>query len=345
MRRTHLIALVVAGIVLLAGLAVGVVAALAAADRESALDEHREVATTLAADIRAADDELAAAEVVLASAGDPNLPVEQIAVLSEARDAVAASVGEGGDLLAADPDELGTDEVRQAARALRAVGEALGDGEISRALRAVRDAVHERVPEVAAANVDAVNERQLQFRSAADALPVAEGPQIAPALTAYLDAARALAASTADELAEKAGPLFDARMAAQAFARELAGGVLLDFDWARLVNGYGTGGSYGGTSYWNSASGGYATITLSDSVAELWPAPGVQALVAHEVGHAILARSDCNVLFFRSEFADGGEEPWATAWAIGLGHTANGSGESVYGRPREGLIALSTECR
>jgi len=131
----------------------------------------------------------------------------------------------------------------------------------------------------------------------------------------------------------------------QDFARSLSGGVLLEFDWAPVVNGYGTGGSYGGTSYWTTADGGQATITLTDSVAAQWPGDGVQALVVHEVGHAILARRDCNELFFESDLYPGEEESWATAWAIGLGYTADGSGESVYGRPSDALIALSAACR
>jgi len=119
--------------------------------------------------------------------------------------------------------------------------------------------------------------------------------------------------------------------------------VLLDFDWAVTVNGYGTGGSYGGTSYWWSDRGGYATITLSDSVASMWPGAGVQSLVAHEVGHAILSK--CTDLFFGTEYEAAGEEPWATAWAIGMGYTADGSGESIYGRPPDALIQIAAQCR
>jgi len=134
-------------------------------------------------------------------------------------------------------------------------------------------------------------------------------------------------------------------MAVQEFARTMAGGVLVQFDWAPTVNGYGLNGSYGGTSYWNTADGGQATITLSDSVALQWPGAGVQALVVHEVGHAILSRADCYPLFFESDLYAGDEEPWATAWAIGQGYTADGSGESIYGRPSDALIALSQQCR
>ncbi len=32
-------------------------------------------------------------------------------------------------------------------------------------------------------------------------------------------------------------------------------------------------------------------------------------------------------------------------WAIGMGYTADGSGESIYGRPPDALIQLSTQCR
>lgn len=345
MRRPLLLWLIAGGAVLLAAMAIGAVALLLGLDRQDALDAHERAAADLSSEIETLATAVAHAEATLVYADDPFVAAEPMTLLRAERDTAADALESATALLDTDPDDLGTDEVRHATLSLEDAARDLANIGVPAALTQVRDAVVGSAPEVAAANREAENLPTIAFRDATDGLAAASDESLAGALTAYLDAARTLEASNADEIAEKRGPLFDARMAAQAFARDLADGVLLDFDWARLVNGYGTGGSYGGTSYWNAASGGYATITLSDSVAEQWPGAGVQALVAHEVGHAILARSDCNQMFFGSEFADGGEEPWATAWAIGLGHTANGSGESIYGRPPDALIAMSTECR
>ena len=158
----------------------------------------------------------------------------------------------------------------------------------------------------------------------------------------YLAAATAVQASHAAEEAEKAGPLYEQRTAVEAFARSIAGGVLLEFDWAPVVNGYGSGGSYGGTATWNVDDGGFSSIALSDSVAELWPSDGVASLVAHEVGHAITAKCFGDII--TPETAEQNEQ-WATAWAIGMGYTADGSGESIYGRPPDELIERSKACR
>ena len=130
------------------------------------------------------------------------------------------------------------------------------------------------------------------FRSATDAVAARQDVTVesSDALIAYVAAATQLRASNQAELEEKAGPLLDRRVAAEAFARSLAGGILLDFDWAPIVNGYGTGGTVGGLATWTTDHGGSATITLSDSVAEQWPSPLSQALVAHEVGHAVSVR-------------------------------------------------------
>jgi hypothetical protein len=242
----------------------------------------------------------------------PLLDATALAAVSTERDAAVAGLADADELLRADPEPMDAGEVRELGADIRA---------------------------------DAENQPLSEFRSALADLDLAPGEQTAEHLLDYLDAAHAVQASHAEEIAEKAGPLLDRRLAVQAVARALAGGVLLEFDWATTVNAHGTGGSYGGTSYWFSADGGYATVTLSDSVATMWPGAGVQAPAVHEVGHAILARTDCNTLFFDSEFTEGGEEPWATAWAIGQGHTADGNGESIYGRPPDALIDMSTECR
>lgn len=289
---------------------------------------------------------LGAGDEALALAADPLLPAAEVA---ELRDAVgpADDVRADGAARLEEPEPFWAADIRALADARDAAAERIrdGDADVERHLDDLVAATVAASTEVDALNVEAENQPRIAFRLARDALPVVDETQLPTSLAAYLDAAHGLEASHAEELAEKQGPLFDLRMAAESFARSLSGGVMLEFDWAPLVNGYGDDGSYGGTSYWVSDHGGYATITLSDSVAEMWPGAGVQALVAHEVGHAILSRPDCYHLFFDSDLYAGEEESWATAWAIGYGYTADGSGESIYGRPSDALIALSQQCR
>lgn len=91
------------------------------------------------------------------------------------------------------------------------------------------------------------------------------------------------------------------------------------------------------------SDGGYSTITFSDSVAFLWGVnPAVASLVAHQVGHSITSK--CYELY-RSSFGEN-DELWATAWALGMGYTLDGNGESKYGiHPSRDLIELSAQCR
>ena len=347
MRRPLLIGLIAGALVIVILVVVGALVAAAIIDRNGAIADHRVAAGALAEAVAASETAVAEADEVLAVAADPLLDAAALAALSTDRDAAAAALAEADDLLDAAPESLETPALRDLTDDLRVLAaEVRGDDEtVYRAAETVAGLAATAAPAVDAENFDAENQPRIAFRSALADLDQAEEELAADYLLAYLDAAHALEASHAEEIAEKAGPLFDRRLAVQQFARSFSGGVLLDFDWAPTVNGHGLGGSYGGTSYWFAADGGSATIALSDSVATLWPGAGVQALVIHEVGHAILGRTDCNTLFFDSEFAVGGEEPWATAWAIGQGYTADGSGESVYGRPPEQLIALSTKCR
>ncbi|RZS68690.1 hypothetical protein EV187_1124 [Agromyces ramosus] len=180
------------------------------------------------------------------------------------------------------------------------------------------------------------------FRSATDAVAARQdvSPESSGALVAYVAAATRLRASNQAELEERAGPLLDRRLAAEAFARSLGGGILLDFDWAPIVNGFGSGGSVGGAATWSTDHGGSATITLSDSVAEQWPSPLSQALVAHEVGHAVSVR--CSDRFDAQSGA--ANEAWATAWAISRGFTGDGNGVSIYGPPPQELIDAAATC-
>jgi len=339
MRRPLLIGLIAGGLAFVILIVVGIVVGVGIVDRNAALAEHDEVSTELAGYVDDSAAAIAEADQVLAVASDPLLPVDPVAAVTTERDAAAAALAEAEPLLAADVDELDPEGIRALSASLRTASTDVraDDEHIRTAVQNLILATFDGAAAVESANFSAENEPHLAFRAAL-------GDQVSvDALVAYLDAAHALEASHAEEIAEKSGPLLDRRLQVESFARSIVGGVLLDFDWAVTVNGYGTGGSYGGTSYWWSDEGGYATITLSDSVASMWPGAGVQSLVAHEVGHAILSK--CTDLFFGTEYEAGGEEPWATAWAIGMGYTADGNGESIYGRPPDALIQLATQCR
>lgn len=198
------------------------------------------------------------------------------------------------------------------------------------------------------ANISARTGDVIALRNAAKALSdraTALSQWSADAFTAYEAAIVKIRASNEAELAEKAGPLYDARLQVEAYARSIAGGVLLDFDWAPIVNGYGDNGSAGGLTDWSSGEGtdpeGYSTITLSNSVAEMWPNDVSRALVTHEVGHSI--SSKCWSMFdWQSRDAN---EAWATAWALSWGQTADGNGVSIYGYPPQSLIDTAATCR
>jgi len=198
--------------------------------------------------------------------------------------------------------------------------------------------------QMTAANGSATNEARFALADTVDGIPL-DGWDAFTAqmvVTDYVAAVHALQESQAAEEAEKAGDLYDERVAVEAFARSIAGGVPLDFDWAPVVNGYGAEpGSYGGTAYWRTGRGGYATITLSDGVAADWGEPSPLAVVVHEVGHSIGARcSDLQAQLVGEDY-----EAWATAWTIGMGYTADGNGESPYSRPSDEIIAGTTQCR
>ncbi|WP_158297069.1 hypothetical protein [Zhihengliuella sp. ISTPL4] len=153
-------------------------------------------------------------------------------------------------------------------------------------------------------------------------------------------AAQVIATENA-ELAEKAGPLQNARLEVEAFARSLAPGVLLEFDWAPVVNGAGYNGSMGGYTTWWWDDPGRAVIQLSDSVAEQWPAERSRALVAHEVGHAISVK--CEGMYDSS--TQDSIEKWATAWAISMGFTDDANGVWAYGYPPQNYIDAAAGCR
>ena len=329
----------------------------AAQELQTAL-EHLDSITPIAA------NHVVIANDTLAAAADGYVGAEQRSALASARDALAiafdAEAGfdatvptvrerpSGVPELDAAAAEL-TDDIPELTAALTALAPVSADlAEQTLAVSAAGDALIATVVPNAeallAVNYSAANLVHIDYVSMVDNLPASLiwGDELAPALASYFTAAQALQASNASEEAQKAGPLYAQRVAVEAFARSIAGGVLLDFDWAPVVNGYGGGLSYGGMSTWNTAPPGYSTMTLSNSVAGLWGVnSAVASLVAHEVGHSITSK--CYDLF-RTSFASQ-DEVWATAWAIGLGYSEGGSGESIYGRPSDEQIALSTQCR
>jgi hypothetical protein len=154
-------------------------------------------------------------------------------------------------------------------------------------------------------------------------------------------AAAQVAASQEAEMAEKQGPLLNARLEVEAFARSLAPGVLLEFDWAPIVNGYGGSDSMGGYTTWWWEEPDRAVILLSDSVAEQWPQSWSKALVAHEVGHAISVK--CEDMYDSS--TQESIEAWATAWAISMGFSDDANGIWAYGPPPQSYIDAAAGCR
>ncbi|MFC6326947.1 hypothetical protein ACFP59_13625, partial [Microbacterium koreense] len=193
------------------------------------------------------------------------------------------------------------------------------------------------------AHISAQTSAVLDFRdarAAAAAQPIVDDTA-ADAFVAYAASAEALRRSDAAELAEKAGPLLATRLEIEEYARSIAGGVVLDFDWEQIVAGTGGAQGIGGTATWNTARGGFSTITLSHSVAETWPSANARALVTHEVGHSITSK--CWEKFDWKDPA--ANEEWATAWAISMGHTAPGNGTWAYGYPSQQMIDLAATCR
>lgn len=194
-----------------------------------------------------------------------------------------------------------------------------------------------------AAHLSAKNDDIIALRDAASSASRAAvlDDTAVSTFVALQDAAAQVIASEQAELAEKAGPLQGARVEIEAFARSLAPGVLLEFDWNPIVNGAGENGSMGGLTTWWWDEPDRAVIELSNSVAEQWPADRSKALVAHEVGHAISVK--CEEMYDSS--TQDSIEKWATAWAIGMGFTDDANGVWAYGYPPQSYIDASYGCR
>lgn len=249
--------------------------------------------------------------------------------------------------IAADSERLAADtvDVRATGHEMSMLGDELTDADAT--LETAATAMYATAPAAAsaieAANISAKATIVLDLRERAAALATQErvGPGAASAFALYAQSAKDIVTSQSAEMAEKAGPLQDTRLEIEAFARSIAGGVVLDFDWDQTVAGIGGRDGMGGTATWNTGRGGFSTITLSHSVADNWPDANARALVAHEVGHSITSK--CHTMFDSADQA--ANEEWATAWAISMGHTAEGNGVQAYGYPSQDMISRAAGCR
>ena len=238
-------------------------------------------------------------------------------------------------------DERALRELEEALEAASA-STAAAENAITESGVAVLTAASQGAAAFEAAHPSARNDAVIALRDAATALTAAEiDDAAATAYAALQNAAAEVVATENAELAEKAGPLMSARLEIEAFARSLAPGVLLEFDWDPVVNGAGYNGSMGGYTTWWWDEPGRAVIQLSDSVAEQWPADRSKALVAHEVGHAISVKC---VGMYDSSTQDSIEK-WATAWAISMGFTDDANGVWAYGYPPQNYIDAAAGCR
>ncbi len=337
----------------------------AAAALNVAIAEAQDAADLLGRVADGAADSVAAAEEIIAAASDDLVDVDARTRFDEAAEASAGAVQSAEDLLSEPASVPATDKpfwtwelwravprFEAGAAGLADLEETLRDagGEVDDADAELADAAEALYASVAPAadaletvNVSARNVAVLDFRDAGEAVANQRllGPGAVQAFRTYAESAASLKSSAQAELAEKAGPLLATRLEIEAFARSMSGGVVLDFDWAPIVNGRGGYEWMSGNATWHSGRGGYSTITLSDSVAQRWPTADAKALVAHEVGHAITAK--CSEMFDSGDKAS--NEAWATAWAISMGHTAEGNGTQAYGYPPSELIATAASCR
>jgi hypothetical protein len=307
-----------------------------------------------------------AATAVLAVPDDGLLPSDARAALSAAGDKAAQQAKAATALLPGAHPHVGAREFwfwdvnaetarleRLDARA-RASTKSLSDAE--RPLRASTDALRtaastavstaaDRAAAAEGANVPADNEAVLDVRAAVDQVKQRASPfqpRVSGDYAALVQAVQKLEQSHATTLAAESGPLEQSRLDLEAFARSLAPGILMDFEWSDLVNGKGESNGYlsAETSWWYDR-GGYATIRLSNSIAQDWPSDSAHAIVAHEVGHAITIR--CRTMYDTTDATTA--EAWATAWAISMGFTDDANGTSAYGSPPDSLVQTAAGCR
>ena len=367
-RRRRVVLTVLTGtLILAAGAGVHTVASLQYDDSLVAFQDAGAIAGNRQTDLASDSTDLAgaaaaASDMVAADTGtlmpadarqDLDAAITEAApTASEADAATAASFPEPGTKpswtweLFAESARLAddTEALHDQADDFEALGDDVADAELAvadTAVAAVR-AASAAASDLEAAHVNARNPEIIAVRAAAEA--AAGVAQLdAETATRYAElesAAAAMLESEQAELAEKAGPLYGSRVEIEAFARSLAPGVLLDFDWAPTVPGY-DGSSYGGWTTWWYGDPGYSTIALSDYIAESWPAGWAKALVAHEVGHAISVK--CEAKYDSSD--QDTIEAWATAWAISMGFNDRANGTDVYGAPSQSMIDAASSCR
>jgi hypothetical protein len=325
-------------------------------DRDHTLDQAQSDLLATQAILLAADDayvgsaEKAALVVqhdslvtAVAAGGDDSAdPAPDRAALP--RDASTAELTDAARTLEAEVDEI-TAETTEATTTTEEVTAALDD--LQPAGQSFMDALPAVAQAVLDANPSATNDTRIALKS--DAKTLGSGSsgwnRLDDTFVTFIASAKAVQASQVSEEAEKAGPLYAARTEIEAYARSIAGGAAIDFDWAPVVIGYGEGGSMAGTSGCDvdpSDDSYYSTITLTNSVASYWGNDSnARALVTHEVGHTITCK--CWDIFEAN--AGGDYEAWATAWAIGMGFEEEGNGTQAYGRPSDALIDAARACR
>lgn len=336
----------------------------AARELDAANDVAAVAEESLAGVADASDGAVTSAETIIASASDDLVDPAARAALEDAvaevttgietaEEALSAPVGEAEEkpawtweLLSATARlEGGLDTTKSVTDDREGAASALSDADaaLTASVTALSATVAPAATALETANVSANSLVVLDFRDAAEIAAAQDslGSGAAVAFEDYAQKASALKASNESELAEKAGPLLATRLEIEEYARSIAGGVVLDFDWEPIVAGTGGSDGIGGTATWNTARGGFSTITLSNSIAETWPDADARALVTHEVGHSITSKCWDK---FDSEDQRANEE-WATAWAISMGHTASGNGTWAYGYPSQAMIDVAATCR
>jgi hypothetical protein len=313
---------------------------------------------------------LLVAEAVLVAAEDGYVGSAEKATLASRRDILAATVADADDDPAETvpqraplPSDASTAQLSSGATELQAEIARIRAGmtrsndtadEVMSALdrlESTGDSFTDALPAVAQtvldANTSATNDTRIALKSDAQSLGYGSTgwDELESTVVSFVASAKAVQASQLSEEADKAGPLYATRTEIEAYARSIAGGAAIDFDWAPIVIGYGDGSSMAGTSGCNtdpSDGSFYSTITLTNSVASYWGSDAnARALVTHEVGHSITCK--CWDLFDAN--AGGDYEAWATAWAIGMGFEEEGNGTQAYGRPSDALIDAAKGCR
>ncbi|WP_292718300.1 hypothetical protein [Microbacterium sp. 13-71-7] len=316
--------------------------------------------------VRAVDDESARAAEVLLGVTDPALVTDaDRAGLTTARDRAQKASAAAMSLTATPVSEPGakpswfwelysrTARLDADAHAVSSLASALGrsseelgsaTGAIDEKGLAVVKAAGGLAAQIESENVPSPNEGVLTLRELSAQLvattsfdePAAQG------FRHYAATVQEVRDGHTATLAAEAGPLQGARQQIEDFARSLVPGVLLDFQWADRVNDLGGDNGYlSGETRTPIESGQYATILLSNSVAEEWPGDSSRALVAHEAGHAIATK--CRSMVDNTDSASA--EAWATAWAIGMGFTDPGNGTEAYGPPPDSVVQQSMACR